>query len=273
MITPIEIARLEEARQAIGVAEVSVESEAIAGGTMCFGGKGSWTNQGQGLGLEGEVSDAELDRFVDYYLSRGVEPKLELCPFADRTLIEGIEKRGFTLLEFENVLIREIATDEQLDDQMPHPWPEGLEIVQVDPDDDERVETFVLASNSGFFPEGETIPELLRETSKRCVAHPRSSAFLALVDGQPVGGGAMEVTPAISSLFGASVLPEYRRRGIQAALILRRLKHAQDHGSPLVAIHSNPGIATERNATRLGFVVAYTKAIMRMSGPGLESSP
>ena len=60
---------------------------------------------------------------------------------------------------------------------------------------------------------------------------------------------------------------------VQAALIARRLEHARDQGCELVTIGSRPGIATERNAARLGFYVAYTKVIMAMPGEGLTSSP
>lgn len=34
-----------------------------------------------------------------------------------------------------------------------------------------------------------------------------------------------------------------------------------------------PGIATERNAVRLGFFLAYCKAIMFLPGEGLEPAP
>ncbi|MGK0187637.1 MAG: GNAT superfamily N-acetyltransferase [Verrucomicrobiales bacterium] len=268
-LSPLEIARLEESRQAVGVAEISLESESIAGGTMCFGGIGSFMNQGQGIGLAGPVTGEELDRFVEFFTSRGVEPKIEVCPFVDATLVAGLEKRGFTLLEFENILYREIGEGErgrgQLNFSMQHPWPDGVTIVAVDPEDDTQVNTFVEITCGGFLPDGATLPEAMRKDSTRAVKHSRSKSFLAMLDGSAIGGGGMEVTPDVSCLFGASVLPPFRRRGIQSALILRRLQHAWSCGCNLVAIHSKPGIPTERNAARLGFHVAYTKAIMRMA--------
>ena len=83
----------------------------------------------------------------------------------------------------------------------------------------------------------------------------------------------METTPEVACLFGTSVLPRFRRRGVQQALMLRRLERARERGCLLCVIHSRPGISTERNAARLGFFMAYSKAALALAGPGLEASP
>lgn len=270
----IDIARLEEARAATGVAEIADESEEIAGGTMCFGGIGSYLNQGLGIGLNGPITDQELDRFVEFYVSRGVEPQIDVCPFVDESLVAGLEKRRFTVVEFENVLSCEFAQDEQLDQAMKHPWPDAVDIVPVDPDNDAQVRTYAEVTCKGFIPEDDPAHlEAMLEIATRSTKHPRSKSFLAIAEGKAVGGGGMEATEDVSCLFGASVLPDFRRRGIQSALILRRMQHAQSRGCGLVVIHCKPGIPTERNAARLGFRVAYSKAIMRMQGPGLAANP
>ena len=75
------------------------------------------------------------------------------------------------------------------------------------------------------------------------------------------------------SLFGASVLPAFRRRGIQQALISARLQTALSLGADLASITSHPGIPTERNAARLGFQLAYVRAVMVKRGPELVPSP
>ena len=195
MITPPELARLEEPRQAIGTAEISLESEAIAGGMMCFGGKGSWANQANGLGLDGPVSKEEIARLVDFYVSRGHEPCIEVADCADESLLVQLEAHGFTLVEFEHVWYREIDPEEDLKQAMPHPLPEGLTVERVDPEDEAGVDEFIRASSSGFLKEGETLPQSNYDLGKRMIQHPRSAGFTAKIDGVVVGGGAMEVTP------------------------------------------------------------------------------
>jgi len=269
---PIEVARLEEARQALGTAEVTSEAEAIAGGWMSFEAPGAWANQACGLGLAGPVSAGEIDRLVAFYVGRGVEPKIEVCPFADPSLLAGLAARGFTLREFEVVLARVIAPGEDLAAALPHGWPAAVEVVRVDPEDDAAVRRFVDVSSSGFLRD-QTVPEALEALAWRVARHPRCDSFEARCDDQVVAGGGMETGEGVACLFGASTLPPWRGRGIQQALMVRRMQRAVERGCRLVTIHSDPRIATARNASRLGFLPAYTKVVLAMAGAGLEPSP
>lgn len=270
---PVDIARLEELRQASDTADVADESEPIAGGFMCYSGPGSWANQAAGLGLDGPVSDEDLDRLVEFYVSRGVEPRIEVCPFVDGSLTRGLERRRFVVREFENVLAREIGPHEDLRAAHPHGWPEGLEIVRADPADPEAVQSYVELSTSGFRPLDQPLDEGLFNITRRMLEHPRCEAYVASLDGNPAGAGAVACRDAVAALFGTSVLPEFRRRGLQAALILRRLERAREAGCQLAVIGSRPGISTERNAARVGFGVAYSKVVLVMPGEGLAASP
>ncbi|HEY0840225.1 MAG TPA: GNAT family N-acetyltransferase, partial [Vulgatibacter sp.] len=225
---------------------------------------GSWQNYAVGLGLDGPVHGRDLDRVVAFYRDRGVAPTVEVSPFAHESLIHGLAERGFALREFETVLARTIAPREDL---RPSSWPQGLEIVDVDPRDDEQVRTFIDVSTSGFRPEGHPLDGANEVLSRRMVEHPRSRAFLALVDGVAAGGGAVEIGEDVACLFGTSVLPAFRRRGIQQALILRRLERCREEGSSLAVIHSIPGAATDRNALRLGFTLAYTRVVLYQRPP------
>ncbi len=272
-LTPHAIAIQEEARQAQTTADLAAVAERVGGGWMCFERKGAWCNQAAGMGLDGPVSGEDLDRLVEFYVSRGVEPRLELCPFAHESLVRGLAERGFVLREFENLLVRELSADEDLRASLPYGWPAGLELELVDPTDAERVNTFVDVASSGFGKNGGPAPETLIEISRRLTTRPGIHSFLALVDGEPAGGGQLGVSDEAASLFGTSVVPAFRRRGVQAALIARRLEQARDQGCELATIGSRPGIATERNSARLGFYVAYTKVIMAMPGEGLSASP
>lgn len=273
---PIEIARLEDRRQARAVAEIARDAEPIMGGWMCRDEPGSWCNQAVALGLDAPATAAEVDRLVAYYVSAGIEPRVELCPFAHESLVHKLRDHAFTLRQFENVLYLQLSEPAALD-HLPTSPPEGVTIEIVDRDDAEQVETFIQASSLGFFKEGEPIPEHFLESMRRVVRHPRTESFLARLDSKPVGGGGVEVADidgvTTSCLFGVSVLPHARRRGIQQALIAERARYARDRGARIACIGSKPGIPTERNAARLGFRMAYTKAILAMAGEGLAPSP
>jgi GNAT superfamily N-acetyltransferase len=77
----------------------------------------------------------------------------------------------------------------------------------------------------------------------------------------------------VTSLLGTSVLPRFRRRGIQQALMAVRLERALELGSDLSDITSRPGIPTERNAGRLGFQLAFVRPVLVRRAPGLVPSP
>lgn len=270
---PVEIALLEERRQARGQETLADLSVDFAGGTMGFSGKGSWTNQATGAGLAGPVDPAEIDRFVDFYVTRGVQPQIEVCPFAHESLVRGLADRGFVVRTFENVLAHQVTPEEDFGALLLNGWPDGLTLAHVDPRRSDEVEVFVDVSTSGFRPPDAPVPETMARVARRAVQRADTDAFLARLGGTLAGASSMSTGGGIANLGGTSVLPAFRRRGLQQALIVRRLERARERGCRLVTIHSRPGIPTERNAGRLGFQVAYTKVLMVMPRPDLEASP
>ncbi len=274
MFEPVRVARAEERRQAVGVAEISAEAEPVGGGVMAFSAVGSWSNQACDVGMRGAVSESDLDRLVSFYVERGVEPRIEVCPFADETLLRGLAARGFTLREFETVLVREIGGDAGGGAVAP----EGVELVTVDPTDDATVRTFAEVTSLVFCPPGEPVPGHMLELSERCLRHPRCTGIAAVAGGEIIGGGVLELADEvegvrIASLFGGAVREDYRRRGIQRALIEARVREGALRGANVACIHTRPGIATERNAARAGFGTCYTKVVMAKQGEGLVPSP
>lgn len=266
-VVPIEVARLQAREHTRALTELADECVPVAGGVMGFSGEGSWTNQAAGWGLDGAVSEADVDRLVDFYISRGVEPQIELSPFADKSLVTQLGRRGFVIKHFENVMAREIDDEEDLRAGLSFGWPKQLEIVRVDPQDEAGQETFIDVSTSGWRKPEEPVPEVMSRVVRRMFSVPTFAAYVAHVDGAAAGGGSLRVTPEYCALQGTSVLPAFRRRGIQQALMIHRLEQARERGSTLALIESVPGIPTERNAERLGFQVAYTKVTLVQRSP------
>lgn len=271
-LDPLRIGRMEELRQAKGVAEVSDCAEPIMGGMMCYSGPGSWTNQACALALDGPATDAEIDRLVAFYADRGQEPRVELAPFAHQSLVDGLADRGFRLIEFETVFAR-CLTDHDLAPLAPGP----ARIRTVDPSDPDDVANWVRVSSSGFVRADDPNLERYLESSRRMAAHPRVTAMMAEVGTEPVGAGAVEFPApdggeSLASLIVTSVVPEYRRRGIQKLLMQARLAEARRRGASYATVHTRPGIATERNARRLGFETMYTKVVLVLRRDGLARS-
>lgn len=258
------IARAEEARCALGISETATIAEPFAGGYLCYEAPGAWANLAIGVGLSAPPAPGEVQHLVDFYASRDVPARIELSPTVDRAWLAQLGEAGFVLDKFENVFARPLPPDEDLDRILPHGWPEGLSIRPARPDDPADVHSHAVTSESGFAgPDG---PEPAAVAlGERLVRHPRVVALLAQIDGEIVGAGTADVLGPVGGLFGLSVRPPWRRRGVQQALIQQRLIALRDRGCELATLSSEPGIATERNARRMGFQLAYTKVRMSRS--------
>ena len=253
--------------------ELAGEGRPVAGGWMTFGGRASFVNKACGLGLVGPVFPGAVEEVLEFFSSRGVEPQAEVCPYVHPSLLAGLASAGFQLREFENVLCRRLEVGEDFRLALRAPWPAGLRIRRVDRHDAAAVEEYVQLSMRGFFPDGKAMSEGFLRAARKAPLLPHSDSFVARLDGQAVGAGGCTSRAGLTTLFGTSVLPEFRGRGIHQALIAARLERAAEHGSPLATIVSHPGLATERNAVRLGFQLAYTRAILVRPGAGLDASP
>lgn len=261
----IEIARMEEGRHARALTELADQWRPFGGGTAARGEAGSWINSAVGMGLSGPVSAAELDDVIEWYVSAGIEPRLEFSPFADDGLRALLEKRGFVVRAFENVFFCELDAGSLV----PLGDVRGLSIQIVDKADPAAVREAALVAMSGFLPPGMAPSEFDIAVSERIQRRPRAVGMVARLEGKTVAAGTMAIDGMNCVLFGMTVLEPYRRRGIQQAMISARLAEAARRGARLATISSHPGISTERNVRRMGFNLAYTKVVLCKPGPGL----
>lgn len=285
-LEPLAVALLEEARQSTGVGafvrglrETEPDGpdavEPIDSGVMTRGAPGCWWNQAMGLGMNGPVAAADLDRLVAFYVEHGIEPRIEMASVAHRSLMDGLRERDFQLRDIEHVLAVDLS--EPLPPN-PHGEPVGIEVVQLHTPADPLLNEAADVYAGGFAdtPHASADSARDRENSLKSLREglriPEYVAIVARDAGKLVAFSAMEVRDGSAGLFGGCVMPSHRRRGIQAQLILARMAIARERGAAIATIGSHPGIPTERNAARLGFRLGYCKLVMAVSGPGLAPS-
>jgi GNAT superfamily N-acetyltransferase len=221
----------------------------VGGGVAEFRGLNSPVTQAEGLGLNGPVSDAEFERLEEFYRSRGSAVFMEVCPMADTSFVEALGKRGYRVIEFSNMLIREIDMPDLL------PIPPGITIRSAEPGES-RV--FAEAVTRGFSDHFEPTEELI-DTIQDFFSGPGLVPYLARIDGKIVGGGTLGVRKGIAGLFGTSTLPEFRGRGVQSALISARLADGRKAGCDMAMSVTQPSSGSQRNLERQGFRVVYTR--------------
>ncbi|MBI4951463.1 MAG: GNAT family N-acetyltransferase [Myxococcales bacterium] len=265
--TGLALAELVERHQAEALRDLPFERLRVADGWAVCSGAGSHVNKAAGLGFAGPVGAADLDALVAFFETRGVEPKVELSSFAEPALLRALADRGLVLEGLETVLVRAV-------EPVPAPpTPRDVTLVHVSPTDEAALREAVTTSAQGFVPEGGEVAAELLDFALAVARLPVADTFVARADGRAVGAGSAVTSGGVTGLFGTSVAPGYRRRGIQQALIAARLACARARGSRLAYIVSLPGIATERNAARLGFALAYARVVLVKRGPGLAPSP
>ena len=232
---------------------VDIAVEEVAGGLAVFAGPGSPLSEAKAIGLHGPVTDADLDRMEDLFFSRGEPCRVVVCPLADPSLVEGLGRRGYRLSHFENILAMPLDAS-----NAETPSTAGIEIRPVGPDEGDLYARIV-ATN--FVEPGEPVDEII-EMAITMLAMEHSASFLAWIDGQPVGGGAVFLHRGLALLAGAATQPDYRKRGVHAALHHTRLAYARQNGCDLAAQGALPGSTSHRNAERRGLRVAYTRALL-----------
>ena len=97
--------------------------------------------------------------------------------------------------------------------------------------------------------------------------------YLAYRDGVLAGGASMQLHAGVAVLTGSATLAAHRRRGVQAALLVRRLADARAAGATLAVITTAPGTQSQANTMRHGFSLAYARAVLVSPGSHSPRDP
>jgi acetyltransferase (GNAT) family protein len=270
-VPQVEIARVLQRTHP----EVGADILEIAGGHAVFAGLNSPVGRAIGLGLNGAVTAAQLDEVEAFYRQHSAPSQVDITPVTHGSLLELLKTRGYVLAELNNVMARKLEPRERFEESAP-----GVEFRACAP---EQVPLWTNTMLRGFFPE-EQIPEGWDKLLAPMAQAPNSLAAVVWAGenphpvpqeprgtrvGQPqVGqpqpvaccGGLISLEHRMVMLGGTSTLPEYRGRGIQTAAIGRRLNRAITEGCDLAVVVTLGNTTSQRNAERMGFTLAYSKA-------------
>jgi GNAT superfamily N-acetyltransferase len=230
-------------------------------GLAVFCGKESPLNWVYGWGMAQPATTADLNSIKAFYLARGVQARLRVCPLADPTVHQLLVGNQFRPLDQMCVHYRAVEPA-----MAPSPTPSGLTI-RVATVEEARL-WFERDGAGGDWAE----PDGISFMTVRCVLKEDTRLFLAWMDDQPVGGGGLETHAGVAGLMAAATLPEYRNRGIHGALMQARLAAAAASGCDLAMVHTSPGAASQRNVQRAGFQLAYTVTRLVTAAPQAEEN-
>ena len=229
--------------------ETSVALERVAGGYAVYCGANSPITQAVGLGLNGPVSAGEFDRLEEFYFSRNEPVRAETSPLADASLFALYRERGYGVTEFSNVMVRPIDSAERWQE------PDGIEIWKASR---QEMELWTLTVAQGFAENYPVTEEIIRIMKVFGLSR-GMECYLASIAGKVAGGATLSLRGKIAGLFGASTLPDFRKRGVQAALLRARLRRAAEARCEIAMSLAQPGSHSQRNISRLGFRTLYTR--------------
>jgi GNAT superfamily N-acetyltransferase len=224
----------------------------VGTGFAPFAGVGSPISQARGLGMSGQFDIAEIDAVEQFYREHGcASVNFDLCPLAHACLCEGLGRRGYRIVEYNNVLARRISKHDA--------WPKHGSVRQCGPDD---IELWTRTVMGGFFDKTEpSVEEAV--LGSMLFGMEGAAAFIAMADGTPMGGAGMSIRSGLAFFFGDATLASFRSRGLQRVLIEARLAHAAASGCDLGVSTTLPATISQRNYERCGFQVLYTKMNMQ----------
>ena len=266
IFSDLNLSRRLERAEARGNAEfvearAAVEPESgacwmeVAGCYAMFDGVESPLTQTFGLGLFETTSDADLGRIEEFFKERGAPVYHEVSPLADPQTTTLLSGRGYEPFEFTSVMFRPLRAG------VVAPRDSDVRVRVVGPEEHELWAQTAACGWSEFEELSDFMLGLSRVSAKRADA----LSFLAELDGRAVATGALSICEGVALLAGASTVPEARRRGAQLALLDARLSYAAEQGCDLAMMCAQPGSASQRNAERQGFRIAYTRIKWRES--------
>ena len=223
----------------------------VDGAFVMYDGAGSPLTQTFGLGLFMPVTHATMDEIESFYREAEAPIFHEVSPLADTALLAMLGERGYRPVELTSVMFRRVSTDLELAGAKN----ERIRVRRIEEGEHELWARVAARGWSEFAELADFILELSLVSAKR----PNALSFIAELDGGPIATGAMTICEGVAVLAGASTVPEARRQGAQLALLHSRLQYAAERGCDIAMMCALPGSASQRNAERQGFRIAYTR--------------
>jgi len=223
----------------------------VEGAHAMFDGVDSPLTQTFCLGIEQAVSRADLDRIEAFFRDLGAPVFHEVSPLAHPTALALLTGSGYEPFEFTSVMYQPIAEDMFSSDST-----SGKVRARTIRADESELWAETSARGWNESPE---LSAFMLTFSRVSALKTSGHSFLAELDGEPIAAGGLTIHAGVALLAGASTVPEGRRQGAQIALLDARLRFAAERGCDVAMMCALPGSASQRNAERRGFRIAYTR--------------
>ena len=265
--------RIEAAEVRLGLAVVDgarergdtvVFAERVGSGVAVYCGPGAPMTKVIGAGVAEPVTDEDIDCVEGAFAPVGERPVWEVSSLGDLASVRRLEGRGYRLQRVELVLGRDLARPTLID-----PPPRGIVVTRGRDEDWARVAVAgfsvpdVVDGRDG--PAEQFDLDALEGVMRQFAGAPDIRRYVALLDGEPAGAASGRVDAGLFQLFGAATLPQFRRRGVQGALLGARLAEARQAQCDLAVVTVEPGSLSQSNVDRRLFTPLYSRLVLAHS--------
>lgn len=201
------------------------------------------------VGLRGEQA-SEVASLLAWYRENGVKPRVEILPRAgDAELCRELARLGLFPAEFHTSLVREATSMSRVARSG------DVELVTTPG----SLEEFLDAYCAGW-----AIPDcdgFKRNVRPHWLGRQGWSLFLAREAGGPAAVGVLYRENGVAYLADAACDPAFRRRGLQLALLERRINTAVGAGVDFICSGAAFQTGSHRNMERAGMRVQFVRSI------------
>ena len=245
--------------------DLCVVVQRFGSGVAVFAGPSSPMNKMIGVGFGEPPSDDELDSVEHAFRARNAPLQAEVSALASPDVVARLSARGYQLKGFENVHGRAI---QPIGQRLPQS-PIDVTIMRDDERDrwvDVSITSFLDGDTEGAQAEELPPREALEGPIRDVMDVPGFQRYCAWIDGRLVGTATLRIDDGLGQLCGAATLPAFRRRGVQTALLQRRLADAAAARCDIALMTTSPGTKSQENGLKQGFALLYVRALM-VKGP------
>lgn len=266
MFCPPDLAaRIEraEGRLCAAIAEIAltgpnapfVKAVQIAGGLAVFTSAGAPTSKWMGGGFDATLDLTGLEEVEAHFAARGARLPAWVSTLADPALAPALCDRGYVPDGFEHVLGHPV---------LPLPPEAPLRVTRLAAADSDLLAEVMAAALAHPDAQGaamERVPPMgeLRRWAANMTRLDGFRAYAGWVGDDPAGVATLRLDDDIAQFIGAGTMPQFRRRGVQTALLRARLVEAAAAGCTVAVVVTPPGSKSQQNAQRQGFSLLYAR--------------
>jgi hypothetical protein len=194
--------------------------------------------------------ESEIEALVAWCRDQGVKPRFEILPrTGDGVLCRELARLGFAVSDFHTSLIRDTAP---------------MAAVARSGDVEEVTTPQMLEEFLNAYCAGWAIPDcegFKRNVRPHWLGREGWSLFLARDSGHPAASAVLCICDKVAYLADASCDPAYRRRGLQLALLQRRISEAIAAGVDFICSGAAFQSGSHRNMERAGMRIQFIRSI------------